>query len=784
MSRDYASLLNDKQLEAVESVKGPVLVLAGAGSGKTRALTYRISYLIEEKGVAPWNICAITFTNKAAGEMRDRIRSLVGDDADKIWAMTFHSSAVRILRRFGDRIGYDNNFSIYDTDDSKTVMKNVLKDLNVDTKKFKEKTFLNVISHAKDELKDPDDFESEAKKDSLIDMLKARVYHAYQKRLKANNAMDFDDLIVNTVKLLKEDEEARDYYQKKFQYVMVDEYQDTNTAQFEMVRLISSGSRNLCVVGDDDQSIYKFRGANIYNILNFEKYFPDAKTIRLEQNYRSTAMILDAANSVIKNNKGRKIKKLWTENEVGEKIRFRSFDSGYEEAEFIASDIARSISNGESYSDFAVLYRTNAQSRLIEEQFIHRNMPYKIVGGVNFYSRKEVKDILAYLKTIANGLDDLAVRRIINVPKRGIGTTSIDKVQTFADANGMSFYEGLKRAGINPSLKSASKKMLSFVTFIEEMRTFAENNPVPEVIKKVYEETGYKGELEAENTDESKTRMENIDELFSKAVVYQNDSENPTLSAFLEEVALVADIDNLPDDESYVVLMTLHGAKGLEFKNVYMAGMEDGLFPSDMSIFSDDADEELEEERRLCYVGITRAKKHLTMTAARQRMVRGETKFSKISRFVKEIDTSLLDGVVFDGKYDDYDGNFQSSSFGFSSRHKPYDFSGLSATTNGNSNKGYAGSRSVGTGHFIRSHQTGNFDDNFTRQYAPKKNFGSKIEKQPLSYGVGDRVKHQKFGIGTVTAIADGGRDFEVTVNFDTAGVKRMFASFSKMEKV
>lgn len=776
MSRDYASLLNDKQLEAVENTEGPVLVLAGAGSGKTRALTYRISYLIEEKGVAPWNICAITFTNKAAGEMRDRIRSLVGDDADKIWAMTFHSSAVRILRRFGDRIGYDSNFSIYDTDDSKTVMKNVLKDLNVDTKKFKEKTFLNVISHAKDELKDPDAFESEVKKDSPIDMLKARVYHAYQNRLKANNAMDFDDLIVNTVKLLKDDEEALGYYQKKFKYVMVDEYQDTNTAQFEMVRLISSGSRNLCVVGDDDQSIYKFRGANIYNILNFEKYFPDAKTIRLEQNYRSTSMILDAANSVIKNNKGRKVKKLWTENETGEKIRFRSFDSAYEEAEFIASDIAKSINNGGNYSDFAVLYRTNAQSRLIEEQFIHRNMPYKIVGGVNFYSRKEIKDILAYLKTIANGLDDLAVRRIINVPKRGIGTTSIDKVQTFADANGMSFYEGLKHAGINPALKSASKKMLSFVTFIEEMRTFALSNPVPEVIKKVYEETGYKGELEAENTDESKTRMENIDELYSKAVVYQNDSENPTLSAFLEEVALVADIDNLPDDESYVVLMTLHGAKGLEFENVFMAGMEDGLFPSDMSIFSDDADEELEEERRLCYVGITRAKKHLTMTAARQRMIRGETKFSKISRFVKEIDSSLIDGSLFEEKsFSEYDGNFQSGTFGYSSKHKPYDFSNNALSQ---------GTRNVGTGHFVALGNTGNFEENFTRKYAPKKNFGSKIEKQPLSYSVGDRVKHHKFGVGTVTEIIDGGRDFEVTVNFDSAGVKRMFASFAKLENV
>lgn len=782
MSRDYKALLNDKQLEAVTTTDGPLLVLAGAGSGKTRALTYRISYLIEEKGVAPWNIMAITFTNKAAGEMRDRIRGLIGDDADKIWAMTFHSSAVRILRRFGDRIGYDSNFSIYDTDDSKTVMKNVLKDLNIDTKRYKEKTFLNVISHAKDELKDPEKFESEAQKDNPFDMLKCHVYKAYQNRLKANNAMDFDDIIVNTVKVLKEDAEALQYYEGKFQYVMVDEYQDTNTAQFEMVRLLSSGSRNLCVVGDDDQSIYKFRGANIYNILNFEKYFPDAKTIRLEQNYRSTSIILDAANSVIKNNKGRKVKKLWTENEKGDKVRFRTFDSGFEEAEFIASDIAKEMRNGAAYSDFAVLYRTNAQSRLLEEQFIKRNMPYKIVGGVNFYSRKEVKDILAYLKTIANGLDDLAVRRIINVPKRGIGATSIDKVQIFADANGMSFYEALKKTGENPSLKSASKKMLSFVSFIEEMREFAEKNPVPEVIKKVYEETGYKGELEAENTDESKTRMENIDELFSKAVTYQNDSDNPTLAAFLEEVALVADIDNLPEDESFILLMTLHGAKGLEFENVYIAGMEDGLFPSEMSITADDSNEEIEEERRLAYVGITRAKKHLTLTAARQRMIRGETKFSKMSRFVKEIDPDLIDGSLYEEKgYSDYDGNF-NASYGYSKSHRPYDFGDNSGRSDGASSGSYSTGRTGSHSKFISSSNYS--EQNFQKTYAPKKNFGSKIEKQPLSYKVGDRVSHQKFGVGTVTEIVDGGRDFEVTVNFDTAGVKRMFASFAKMQKV
>ena len=567
---DWESLLNDRQYEAVSTTDGPVLVLAGAGSGKTRALTYRVAYLIEELGVAPWHIMAITFTNKAAGEMRDRINSLVEGDADDIWVATFHSSCVRILRRYGDRVGYERGFSIYDADDQKTVMKAIIKQMNIDTKKYKERTFLNAISHAKDELIGPDKYAAEAGHDPFQQLV-ARVYKAYQERLLSNNALDFDDLILKTVELLQTDAEAREYYQRKLEYVMVDEYQDTNTAQFELVRLLSGGTDNLCVVGDDDQSIYKFRGANIQNILNFEHYFPNAAVIRLEQNYRSTKTILDAANDVIRHNAGRKSKTLWTENGTGDKITFKLFDSSYEEAEYIADDIERKARKKEySFSQDAVLYRTNAQSRILEEKFIQENIPYKIVGGVNFYSRKEIKDVLAYMKVIDNGSDDLSVERIINVPKRGIGAASVAKAAAWAEANGQSLYEGLLAAPINPAMKSAAGKIKGFTDLIEELKKEAVSAPVPLLIEKILEATGYSDALKAENTDEAQTRLENLDELYNKAVTYQNEAEEPTLSGFLEEVALIADIDNLPEGDEYVLLMTLHGAKGLEFPNVYM----------------------------------------------------------------------------------------------------------------------------------------------------------------------------------------------------------------------
>ena len=587
--------LNNMQKEAVFQTEGPVLILAGAGSGKTRVLTYRTGYLIEEKGVNPYNIMAITFTNKAAGEMRERISEQVGYGAESIWVSTFHSTCVRILRRHIDRLGFDNNFTIYDSDDQKTLMKDICKRLEIDTKIYKERTFLNAISSAKDELMDPVAFELSAAGD-YNRQRQAKVYREYQAALKKNNALDFDDLIMKTVELFRADAEVLDYYQERFRYIMVDEYQDTNTAQFELIRTLASKYQNLCVVGDDDQSIYKFRGANIYNILNFEKHFPNARVIKLEQNYRSTQTILDAANGVIKNNEGRKEKALWTENGTGDKIDFEQFDTAYEEADYIAKDIRKKVEAGDyQYKDCAILYRTNAQSRLFEERFVISGIPYKIVGGVNFYARKEIKDLLCYLKTIDNARDDLAVRRIINVPKRGIGATTLNRVQEYADAHDISFYNALRGAEEITTLGRAASKIKPFVMFIQSMRSKAEILGVSELLRDIIEQTGYVTELEAEDTEEAKARIENIDELISKAAAYEDvceeNGEPASLSGFLEEVALVADIDSLDEDQDYVILMTLHSAKGLEFPQVYLAGMEDGLFPSCLLYTSDAADE-------------------------------------------------------------------------------------------------------------------------------------------------------------------------------------------------
>ena len=736
--------LNEQQKLGVTTTEGPVLILAGAGSGKTRVLTHRTAYLIEEKGINPYHIMAITFTNKAAGEMRERIDAMVGYGSESIWVSTFHSTCVRILRRHIDRIGYDTNFTIYDADDSKSVMKEICKRLNIDTKIYKERSLLAAISSAKDELIAPDDFALKEAGD-FGKRRQAEVYREYQNVLKKNNALDFDDLIVKTVELLRNDAEVLAYYQERFRYIMVDEYQDTNTAQFELIRLLAEKYKNLCVVGDDDQSIYKFRGANIYNILNFEKHFPDAVTIKLEQNYRSTQNILDAANGVIANNVGRKRKSLWTANDRGEQIDFEQFDTAYDEADFVARDIQSGIRNGKfGYGDYAVLYRTNAQSRLFEERFITSNIPYKIVGGVNFYARKEVKDLLAYLKTIDNARDDLAVRRIINVPKRGIGATTLNRVSDYAEAYGISFYDALKQADEIPSLGKAAAKIRTFVTFIQTMRSKLPYLGVSELLREVIEETGYVKELEAEDTEEAQARIENIDEFISKAVSYEENEEQPSLGGFLEEVALVADIDGLEEGNEYVVLMTLHSAKGLEFPKVYLAGMEDGLFPSYMSIVSDNATEELEEERRLAYVGITRAKKELAITCARQRMIRGETQYNKVSRFVKEIPAELLSGEIRKPSY----GESREQKLPVRPKRPA-----VSRQPSGQSMqaKAFASARTVG---------------------------GS------LDYGVGDRVSHIKFGNGTVIGIVEGGRDFEVTVAFDTAGTKKMFASFAKLKKI
>lgn len=739
--------LNEQQKLGVFTTEGPVLILAGAGSGKTRVLTHRVAYLIEEKGVAPYHIMAITFTNKAAGEMRERIDSMIGMGSESIWVSTFHSSCVRILRRFADRLGYANSFTIYDTDDSKTLMKDICKRLEIDTKIYKEKTFLNVISSAKNELISPEEFAQNAAGD-FNKTRQAQVYREYQARLKANNAMDFDDLIMKTVELLKFDTEVRNFYQEKFHYIMVDEYQDTNTAQFELVRLLASGRENLCVVGDDDQSIYKFRGANIYNILNFEKHYPNATVIKLEQNYRSTANILNAANGVIANNQGRKEKRLWTEAGDGEKIYFQQFESAYEEADFIARDIAARVRRGEyQYGDCAILYRTNGQSRMLEEKLIMSGIPYKIVGGVNFYARREVKDLLSYMKVVDNAQDDLAVQRIINVPKRGIGATSIGKASDYAYHMGLNLFEALEKADEIPTLGRATGKIAPFVELIHHFRSVCANEGVAALLQEIIDETGYVEELKLEGTDEAKARIENIDELITKVVSYEQEAEEPSLSGFLEEVALVADIDSLADDGSYVVLMTLHSAKGLEFPNVYLSGMEDGLFPSYMSITADNSEEEIEEERRLCYVGITRAKQHLSITGARMRMIRGETQFHGISRFVKEIPQELIQGNTWEPKpRDEFLGERPISNRQKMQKMKK---TPLAAQT-----------------------------------YQAAKDFGTKIQKKSLDYGEGDRVKHIKFGEGTVVQINDGGRDFEVTVEFDGAGRKKMFASFAKLQKV
>ena len=561
--------LNPPQREAVAQTEGPVLILAGAGSGKTRVLTHRIAYLMDEKGVNPWNILAITFTNKAAQEMRERVDKLVGFGSESIWVSTFHSACVRILRRHIDNLGYDTNFTIYDTDDQKSLMKDVCRKMNIDTKIYKERSLLAQISHAKDELLTPDDMEMKAAGDYNMKKV-ASVYREYQAALRKNNALDFDDLIVKTVELFEKCGAVLEYYQERFKYIMVDEYQDTNTAQFKFISLLAQRYQNLCVVGDDDQSIYKFRGANIGNILGFEHVFPDARVIRLEQNYRSTRNILNAANQVIANNTERKAKTLWTENEEGSKVHFRQFLNAYEEAEYVAGEIGKLKRNGlGNYRDCAILYRTNAQSRIFEEKFIAANIPYKLVGGVNFYARKEIKDLLCYLKTINNARDDLAVQRIINVPKRGIGATTLGRVQDYADNMGISLYEALRVAEEVPSIGRSLSKIDGFVTFIQMLKSKADVMTVEEILQEVIDSTGYVAELEAEDTEESRARIENIDELISKTVAYQEameeQNQSATLSGFLEEVALVADIDTVDPDLDYVLLMTLHSAKGLEF---------------------------------------------------------------------------------------------------------------------------------------------------------------------------------------------------------------------------
>ena len=731
--------LNNEQRKAVFCTEGPLLMLAGAGSGKTRSLTHRIAYLIEEKGVAPWNILAITFTNKAAQEMRERVDALVGYGSEDIWISTFHATCSRILRRHIDLLGYDRNFTIYDASDQKSLMKEVLKEMKIDTKQFPERSVMSEISSAKNEYKSPLDYRNEYGSNFRNQRI-ADIYEHYQKRLKENNALDFDDLLVKMVDLFQTNPDVLEHYQDRFQYIMVDEYQDTNTVQFLLVSLLAKKYRNLCVVGDDDQYIYKFRGANIYNILNFEKVFPDAQVIRLEQNYRSTQNILNAANGVIANNKGRKEKKLWTENQKGELVHFKQYDTEYDEADGVVSRINFLAMRGVQYKDMAILYRTNAQSRIFEEKLKQKNIPYAIVRGISFYDRKEIKDLMSYLKVVDSGMDDLSVKRIINVPKRGIGQTTINRLQEFAILNQMSFLDAVFNADEIPEVTRALAKLHKFADMIEEFREYASEHEISELLEHILDVTQYRAELEAEGTDESISRLEDIEELFNDIAYYEEEEENPNLRDFLAEkdmYTLNAGIDNLEDENNKVLLMTLHNAKGLEFNNVFLGGMEEGVFPGFGAMMSGD-ESEIEEERRLCYVGITRAKERLFLSAAKRRMLRGQTQYNRRSRFIDEIPGQYLDTEQRVSEQRVVKNTERPAKYQYGAKAgKPYNLSDFKV-------------KPVGE----------------------------------LDYQVGDRVKHIKFGVGTVQEITKGGRDFEVAVEFDRVGRKKMFASFAKLKKV
>lgn len=730
------TVLNPPQQEAVEHLEGPLLILAGAGSGKTRVITHRVAYLIEQ-GINPYHILAITFTNKAAGEVRERVDDMIGFGAESVWISTFHSLCVRILRRHIERIGFQTNFTIYDTEDQKRMVKDVAKFLQLDPKMYPERRLMAEISKAKEEFVSPHEFDLQAQGDYRR-MQVARVYTEYQRRLHSNNALDFDDLLYKVVQLFQDCPDVLEQYQERFRYIMVDEYQDTNEIQFLLVRQLARKYRNLCVVGDDDQSIYKFRGANIKNILNFEQEYPEAKVIKLEQNYRSTGNILCAANGVIRHNTGRKDKTLWTAQEAGDRIRYKQYENEYQEAEQIAWQIWDSrLQDNRNYSDFAVLYRTNAQSRVLEEKLLMKNIPYKIYGGQNFYARLEIKDLLAYLKTIANGSDDISAKRIINVPKRGIGAATIAKVENYAMGQEISFLDALFQAEDIPGIGKAVGKLQNFTDLISDLREELSNGLfITELFDEILEKTGYRDALIAEQTEESMARVENIEELRNKIVQYEEETEHPVLDELLEEIALVAEVDSLNSSDDRVVLMTIHSAKGLEFPYVFLCGMEERLFPSSMAISSEDEDA-MEEERRLCYVGITRAKERLFLSGARQRMMNGSNNYNPISRFIKEIPEELLDL----GGY-----------------RKAVNQS-VPQAVQSNSSKVFTAKPSYGK--------------SFTVNRAER-----------LDYEVGSRVRHVKFGNGTVQEIKNGGKDYEVSVDFDDYGIKRMFASFARLEKL
>lgn len=777
--------LNDMQEQACEHVDGPLLILAGAGSGKTRVITHRVAYLMEHEGVNPLNILAITFTNKAAREMRERVDLIVGDGADRVWVSTFHSLCVRILRRYADKIGYGKNFDIYDSDDQKSTVKSILKDFQIDPKRYPEKMFMAEISKAKEKYLSPDEF---AKKNvaDYAGTKAAEVYTEYQSRLKKNNAMDFDDLIYKTVELFEHNPDVLDTYQNRFRYIMVDEYQDTNHIQFLLVKMLARKYRNLCVVGDDDQSIYKFRGANITNILNFEKEYEDAKVIKLEQNYRSCGNILAAANAVIQHNAGRKDKALWTDKDAGEKISFEQCDSEYAEGDMVVSRIKTLVRQGVDYRDIAILYRTNAQSRVLGEKMVYANIPYRVYGGTNFYARKEIKDVLAYLKVINNSTDNLYFRRVVNVPKRGIGEASLSKVESFADAYGLSMMDAAARADEIPGMAAkTSAKIRQFAELITSFRDMlADGESLDSVYDRILEDTGYESELIAEHTEEAMTRLENIDELRNKVVEFTEDNEEAGLSEFLEEIALVSDLDAMSEDDNQVKLMTLHSAKGLEFPYVFICGMEDRVFPSGMALNSDDPDA-LEEERRLCYVGITRAMKKLYLSAAKERMMHGNRVYSDVSRFIREIPPML-----FEHEADMKNMAKRRESESVDRYNRGEGRRDAYGSSYGDTYAGYGGGRTAGAASGRSYGQKNPYSS-----YAKQQSYGQP-SSQPLfgkafvvnsvgkpDYAVGDRVRHIKFGPGTVEALEKGDKDYEVTVNFDRCGVRKMFASFAKLKK-
>ena len=778
--------LNDKQYEAVTNTEGPCLVIAGAGSGKTKVLTHKIAYLIQEKQIKPWNILAITFTNKAANEMKERIANLVGDSATDIWMGTFHSICVRILRKFIDRIGFDSSFIIFDTSDQKTMIKGCMKDLGIDDKTLTDRNIQYEISNAKNDMLTPEVFAVRAGGDYRKELI-AKVYSLYQKRLKDNNAIDFDDIINFTIKILMENEDVLTYYADKFQYILVDEYQDTNKSQFTLITMLAATHGNVTAVGDNDQGIYSFRGADISNILNFEKDFPGTKIIKLEQNYRCTGNILKAANSVIKNNEVKYKKELWTKNETGSLPKVYSADNEYDEGSFIVQEINR-LKREEyfKYSDFAVLYRMNTQSRAIEDILRRENIPYKIIGGLKFYERKEIKDIISYLRLIQNPADNLSLKRIINEPKRGIGKTSLEKIEQLANENGVSMYDVIKNAdtyGLNRVFLSSRE----FVNTIEELRAKKDDLVISELITQTLKKTGYTKALELENTVEAENRIANLEEFLNVAIEFEEESADNTLSEFLEGITLSSDLDNLEETEETVTLMTLHSAKGLEFPAVFLVGMEEGIFPGYKSIGEP---KELEEERRLCYVGITRAKQYLFLTCSKQRTVFGSTSCNPVSRFLNEIPPELLDG------YDEAFGNKGAGhvSNGTSNTNNIFADSKYSWTY-GSKNAGNIKSYKVDTaqlGVAVASSQSGQLGQSGTKTgifQRTAESFLNSLGKKPANnnvdlskYEAGVRVYHKKFGEGTISIVEPEGDDLKVDINFDKVGHKRLMAKYANLE--